>query len=818
MRTKLIFSCALALCWLVAGSTLSSSQEARGLGSIRGAVRIVATGRAVPSATVLVLGTKFGATTDSAGAFVIAAIPPGRYEVEARRIGIAVARQVVTVREGRASQVDFVVTEASTELVGIRVVGAPADALTRFAGSGSVVTARELEIQRPLSANEVLRALPGVHVQEEEGAGLRANIGIRGLDPDRSRTLLVLEDGVPVALAPYGEPELYYSPPIERMERVELIKGSGSILFGPQTIGGILNYVTADAPATPRGRLFAQWGSGASQLQRAHYGGTWNNARATLTAFRRRTGDLGGLAHQAADVTTKFGFRAGRDDFGLKLSVYDESSNATYVGLTDSLFRAAPYRHPAPNDRLRLRRYAVTATHERALGGAGNRAATLRTSAYAYQTSRNWQRQDYTYNATGNSLVFRSSTGNRDREFEVAGVEPRVRALWSAAGINNEIEMGARAHVERARDQFVLGSSGTSRTGAIRDDEIRTGVALAAFVQNRMQITQALHVTPGVRFERFTFERNLLRMPVRRTTPNGTVTRNPEDVDLVSHDRVAEVIPGIGATWAPSERVTAFAGVHRGFAPPRTKDAFVYDDPTLAPNAQVPSPVTLQLDAERSWNYELGSRLQPARFLSLELTAFYLDFSNQIIEPSLSAGSVAQASLANQGQTRHRGVEAGFSLDIGKAFGAPFSLVAGGNHTYVDAAFAGNRFLRRAAGDTVNIRGNALPYAPRSRQSVALQFEHPLGIDVRLAGLFVGRQFADNFETAAAAPNGRVGVIPAYRVYDATARAPLGGSAWPKLIVSVKNLTSATYIASRRPEGIKPGLPRLVSVGAEWAF
>ncbi|MGH8311336.1 MAG: TonB-dependent receptor domain-containing protein, partial [Steroidobacteraceae bacterium] len=361
--------------------------------------------------------------------------------------------------------------------------------------------------------------------------------------------------------------------------------------------------------------------------------------------------------------------------------------------------------------------------------------------------------QDYTYNATGNSLVFRNSTGNRDRAFEVAGVEPRLRALWAAGGVKGDLEVGVRAHGERARDQYVAGSSATSRTGAIRDDEIRTGVALSAFAQNRIRVTEALHVTPGVRFERFTFERNILRMRVRRTTPSGSVTRDPEDVDVVSRDRVAEVIPGIGATWAPNERVTAFVGVHRGFAPPRTKDAFVYEDPTLAPNAQVPSPVTLQLDAERSWNYELGARMQPARFLSLELTAFYLDFSNQIIEPSLSAGSVAQASLANQGQTRHRGVEAGFSLDIGKAVGASFSLVASANHTYVDAAFAGDRFLRTAGGDTVTVRGNALPYAPRSRSNLALQFEHPLGVDVRLSGTFVGHHFADNFETAIASAN-----------------------------------------------------------------
>ncbi|MGH7712955.1 MAG: TonB-dependent receptor domain-containing protein, partial [Gemmatimonadaceae bacterium] len=192
--------------------------------------------------------------------------------------------------------------------------------------------------------------------------------------------------------------------------------------------------------------------------------------------------------------------------------------------------------------------------------------------------------------------------------------------------------------------------------------------------------------------------------------------------------------------------------------------------------------------------------------------------SNQIIEPSLSAGSVAQASLANQGQTRHRGVEAGFSLDIGKAVGASFSLVASANHTYVDAVFAGDRFLRTAGGDTVTVRGNALPYAPRSRSNLALQFEHPLGVDVRLSGMFVGHHFADNFETATASANGRGGEIPAYSVYDATVRVPLGGRARPKFVLSVKNLTGNNYIASRRPEGIKPGLPRLFNAGVGWAF
>lgn len=65
-----------------------------------------------------------------------------------------------------------------------------------------------------------------MHLVDEEGAGLRMNLSIRGTDPDRSRSVLVLEDGIPVALAPYGEPELYYTPSMDRMSGVEVVKAA----------------------------------------------------------------------------------------------------------------------------------------------------------------------------------------------------------------------------------------------------------------------------------------------------------------------------------------------------------------------------------------------------------------------------------------------------------------------------------------------------------------------------------------------------------------------------------------------------------------
>src|SRR3970040_2168543 len=137
----------------------------------------------------------------------------------------------------------------------IDVIGRTPAIINRIPGSETLISPSLMVNTQPLTGNEVLRKVIGVHVVDEEGIGLRTNIGIRGLDPDRSRTVLMLEDGVPIALAPYGEPEMYYTPAIDRMKSIEVLKGSGSILFGPQTIGGVINYITPSIPGRTGGFL-----------------------------------------------------------------------------------------------------------------------------------------------------------------------------------------------------------------------------------------------------------------------------------------------------------------------------------------------------------------------------------------------------------------------------------------------------------------------------------------------------------------------------------------------------------------------------------
>ena len=781
-------------------------------GTIDGRVTLADRRTPVVGASVRVVGTTIGTGTDSLGHFRLSALTPGVYTLEARAPGHTFASARVVVQTDRAVEAHLLLAAAPRELAGVTVVGGAADALDRLPGAATMISADRIRAQQPLSANDVLRTVAGVHVQEEEGAGLRANIGIRGLDPDRSRSVLVLEDGVPVALAPYGEPELYYSPPIDRMSRIEVIKGSGSILFGPQTIGGVVNYVTAEPVAGVGGRVEARGGSGGQQFTKLAFGGSRGSARGLVTAFERRADGLNGLHYAVRDATTKVGLRTRLGDLSAKISLYDESSNATYVGLTDSLYRAAPLRHPMPSDRLGIARQAATVAHEITLGAV----TTLRTVAYSYHTARDWRRRDYTYGATGGTIVPRAGTGARERSFDVGGIEPRLRTLWTAYGVTSALDIGARYHRERARDRFVTGTADGTVTG-VRDDEERTGDAVSAWIQNRVAVHPTLDITPGLRVERFRFDRHITRARVRRSD-GTTSTRTVEAVDIRSGDDVSELIPGLGAAWSPRPLVTMFAGAHRGFAPPRTKDALVYSDPTLAPDQQVPDPVSLQLDAERSWNYEVGTRLAPRPWLSLEATAFLLDFTNQIIEPSLSSGSTAAVTLANQGATRHEGLELGGTIDVGKWRRQQFSLAVEVNYTLSSARFARDRFMRQGA-DTVNVRGNTLPYAPRHRVHAALAFEHPgAGVRVRLDALAVSRQFSDYFETVPGSANGRVGAIPTYSTLDASAHYDIPGLRGLSASATVRNLSGHTYIASRRPEGIKVGLPRLATLGLGWSF
>src|SRR5690554_3365737 len=191
----------------------------------------------------------------------------------------------------------------------VTVLGIEPDEIEAVPGSVAVVSQKELQIRKPMSANEALRDVPGLHVQAEEGAGLRQNIGIRGLNPSRGRQVLIMEDGAPIAIGPYGEPEMYFVPPIERIERIEILKGSGSILYGPQTIGGVINYVTPRPPEEFELKLEGRGGNLGYGMGQVSVGDTLGQVGYLFSAMHSQFGGHRGVDAKQTDVTGKVEMR-----------------------------------------------------------------------------------------------------------------------------------------------------------------------------------------------------------------------------------------------------------------------------------------------------------------------------------------------------------------------------------------------------------------------------------------------------------------------------------------------------------------------------
>lgn len=681
--------------------------------------------------------------------------------------------------------------------------------LDKISGSAAIISTTEIKNINPISANEVLRRVTGINVNDEEGAGLRINIGVRGLDPSRSSKVLMLEDGVPVSLMPYSEPEMYYTPTIDRMSGVEIIKGSASIMYGPNTIGGVVNFLTPE-PSISGTKANIKGGQGGLFSGLFSYSTTSDKSSFQISYLRKQAENIGVVNFGLNDFTAKIKYEINsKSKIGFKFGVYDEESNSTYVGLTQNMYESGKYNFEflAPDDNLNIRRYSSSLTHE--WNFADN--FVLKTNLYGYTTERNWSRQDFGYTSnsntirivgdssiSGGAIYFRNGTGNRNRQFEVAGIEPRLSGIINTGDIVHQIDAGVRHHYERAYEQRINGKIINPNSGSLVADEIRTGYAYSAFIQDKIYLSEDFHFTPGIRYENFQYERDIMRT-------------NSIDTNINNRSSVSTFIPGLGFSYLLSSGNSIFGGVHRGFSPPAITTAITTNG------------VDQQLDGEFSWNYELGIRGVGNEYFDYEFTGFMMNFSNQIIpisEASGGVGKLAGITQINGGETNHIGLEVGGTLNISKLLNFDdISVVFNTNFTYIKATFGEDRSIINPLDtkDTINVRGNFLPYAPEYLVSSALDLGLSKDFSIRLSATYVANQFANEVNSVAASTNGRIGEIPAFALVDFNANYFVGFLN-SNLSLTVKNLFDERYISTRRPEGIRVGLPRFVTFGLNYTL
>jgi Fe(3+) dicitrate transport protein len=730
--------------------------------------------------------------TDRSGRFRTSA-PAGRYTLRIVAPGHApYERTGVEVGADPSLSLEATLAGRPYALPSVVVVG---EALEGVPGSTAVVTAADLRARAPADVRGAVRHVPGVQVMDEDAFGLNLNIGIRGLDSRRSSRVLLLEDGVPIHLAPYSDPSAHYHPPVETLDRIEVLKGSGQILHGPQTVGGVINFVRQPVLRTTGGSVALV--GGGSRFRSGHLRAGIAGAGRSLTVDAIRKQGDGVRAHQS-HVVQEVGARAGLDlgrghAITVRAAIFTENSRFGEAGLTQAEFESAPFENAFRNDVFDLTRLSAHAIHTAPLGGA----ARLTTSAYLQSLERTSWRQA---NSSGDRFgvgpygarfacrvdaTGPEGCGNqgRPRDYRFAGIEPRLAVPYTLGTMRAELQMGARFHAEQVRRRQISGDTPDARDGTLTRDNSLDTDAVAAFLHNRVELGP-WSFSPGVRLERVSSH--------NRNRMDGSEMR----------DSYLEFLPGAGITFGGLPRTTLFAGLHRGFAPPRPADV-------LSPEA---GRALVRVDAETSTTAEVGVRARPSPALAAEITWFRIDFRNQVIEGGLVGGG---QRFVNAGRTLHAGVEAAGSLSLAGALPRGHEPFLSAGVVYLPVArFRSQRESSVEAG--VQVLGNRLPFTPRALASAAAGYRNDLGLEARLEAEHVSTQFADDVGSRTPSPDGQRGPIPSHTVFHATVTQAIQSHGLT-LFVSATNLTDRLYMTDRR-EGIMVGAPRLVRAGMRWGF
>jgi Fe(3+) dicitrate transport protein len=707
------------------------------------------------------------------------------------------------------------------EPIELTVAGTP---LSRTAGSAHVVNQKQLQRFEHDDAHAVLQQVPGVQVRQEDGIGLRPNIAIRGANPDRSKKVTLMEDGVLLGPAPYSAPAAYYFPLVTRMAALRVVKGPSAITHGPQTVGGAVDLVTRSIPGAPAGSLDLAGGDYGYRKAHGWFGSSDERTGFLIEGVRLQDTGFKVLPNGADTGSTRNEWMAkfsylldplarSRNEFALKVGYSDEVSNETYLGLTDDDFRADPNQRYAASalDQMKHHRTAIVLSHTH---DSPSGRLRLRSDVYRNDFTRSWRKvnhfrglcpadmptcggasiagvlaepddpinQDFRRVLTGEADSATGSDtlliGPNAREFVSQGLQSKLEYRAVTGPLAHALEAGLRLHQDQIERRH-------SETGYLMIDGQLVPEGSAELVtEANFERTHALavHVADAVTWKRTTVTPGI-RVELIESSSNDHLLGSAADAFVVA------VMPGVGVYQAVSDEFGVLGGVYRGFSPP-------------------PPASAEHVGPEYSVNYEFGSRYSdgPAR---IELIGFYNDYSNLTDICTLSSGCLT-SDLDRQfdaGRARIYGLEAfaAHELPLGPVT-LPFTL----SYTLTQARFS-NTFTSR---DPIygSVRdGDDLPYVPEH------QLGATVGVDHERAGGGVSLSYVSPMREAAGdEPLGDVVATDELFVVDVSARVLVFGPF--SVYGNVRNLLGDQYIVSRRPYGARPNAPRWFQAGAKLAF
>lgn len=647
---------------------------------------------------------------------------------------------------------------------------------------GKRATRVELD-EQPVVSNQQFRQTlartPGLLVSDQPTPGF-FNVNYRGLgDPHESEFILFAVDGFPVMADWFGYPTLYHSPPHQQVQRVDLIRGGGSLLFGPQpgpTVNLMLRGPELRKPVTSRLDLLA--GSDGFSSVYAESGGG-NDERAWFLSANHAQAD-GQRQNSGFEVQ---GLRSAwlwqpeeGQRWSLDLSGYRSDSREP-GRLTAAQFAADPMQTTATTNAIWIDRVDLSLGHQRRLGENTQLDARL----------FHWYMDRYSRRAAQvppGAALPAFTTFDR-QQFHVTAADVRVSTRWGGQhlltwGGTLYSSDSPRYQRRSANLQGEMESGETWRFAQQRDNRYA-----ALFVENAFQLKEWTLV-PGLRQERLLMriDEPLKLASLRRAAIDRSFGRS-------------ETLLGFGATRTLGERWRLHANASQGYRPMR------YDD-LANPTAELAG--SNDPDPARSMQYEIGVRGRPASAWLIEASLFRIDFEDKIEQQLVNVTDVLRV---NSGDARHQGIELSLEWNLLNNRPGENALLLFGNASLLDAEIVRSR--------NPALLGRTPQYAPEQVLRSGLLWKGADGSRVALTGVHLSEQFWQDSNlglgTGAAAIPARIAPVT---VWDL-------GIEWPLveglcLIAGVNNLSDKVYTTRIRTDGIDVAPRRSSHIGVRLDF
>jgi Fe(3+) dicitrate transport protein len=697
-------------------------------------------------------------------------------------------------------------------------------------GSADVLDAEDLAVHDYADVTRLLRTVAGVNIQEEDGYGLRPNIGMRGTGLDRSEKITLMEDGVLMSPAPYAAPAAYYFPHAGRMAGVEVIKGAAGVRYGPRTQGGSLNLLSTPVPEETSGLLNIWLGDEDTRRGHAYVGGMTHAGEGvriggliegffdSADGFKVIDGMEGAsTGYDIEDYVGKFRVEIDGDTishmFEIKSQYSDELSNETYLGLTEADFAADPYRRysASQNDQMDAEHSEWSLRYQ----GRFSNGLTLSGVAYRTDFARDWFKLDR-IDPDGSGPVgavkigallddpvtyadaFEIATGgigfvsaddavlikHNNREYYAQGLQLELDGEASFGGVEHAWRFGVRVH-EDEMDRYQWRENFRMDNGTL----VLTSVDVPGSDSNRIDSAEAVSffVQDGISFGQWTFTPGLRyeQVDLRREDYGKNDTDRLGTSLVIRENSVDAFIPGLGIRFDVDDNLALFGGVHRGFAPP-------------APGSTTQEP-------EDATNWEFGARYSQDNW-NVEAIGFFNAYENLIGTCTNSTGGgCVIGDQFDGGEVDVMGLELTADADLGHMAGWSVSVPVRAAYTWTDAEFQTGFSSGFGPWGSVE-SGDSLPYIPENQLFAAI------GLDAGEFGGEVSVSWVDEIRTEA----GQGTIAADERVEGHTV---MDVSAWYAVTeqvrtrISVRNLADQRYAVARSPSGLLPGAPRAVLVG-----